>query len=96
MSPGKILRRWIEWDDDATAERVAHAYQATIPLTRASLCLDCEVVYEGTGRRTCPSCGSSASWPIGSALNREPASTEGRTTRLATRGHPTVPRTALS
>jgi hypothetical protein len=67
-----MWRRWIESDDETeTAERLAHAYQPAIPLGHASLCLDCEVVYEGTGRKTCPSCGSAAAWPIRNALNRD-------------------------
>ncbi len=40
----------------------------SIPLSRARLCIDCEVVWPANGRTTCPSCGSSAYWSMGGKL----------------------------
>ena len=82
MSPTEMFKRLIESESDTeAADRIASAYHPAIPLGRAALCLDCEVIYESTSRRSCPSCGSSAAWSIGHALNRD----ESRETK------PTVP-----
>lgn len=77
MTPTEMFRRLMESESETDeADRIASAYQPAIPLGRAALCLDCEVIYEATGRRSCPSCGSSAAWSIGHALNRDEARRE--------------------
>ncbi len=43
----------------------------TIPVGRAFLCLDCEQIFEASGDQTCPACGSSVSWGVRKALERE-------------------------
>lgn len=46
----------------------------TIPLARASLCLDCERVMPTEAQR-CPACGSEYVMPLAAWLNRQTAET---------------------
>ena len=41
-----------------------------IPLLRARLCLDEEVVYDGAAGEACPGCGSRKTWSLAKWLNR--------------------------
>lgn len=38
-----------------------------IPLQKATLCLDCEVIYQKNG--ICPNCGSRAGFPVSRWIN---------------------------
>lgn len=42
-----------------------------IPLARAMLCLDCDVLYDANAGRRCPACHSPYVMPIATWLNRE-------------------------
>jgi hypothetical protein len=45
----------------------------TIPLARAYVCLDCEIVVQPSEWQICPLCAGRYLFPIARWLNREPA-----------------------
>ena len=41
-----------------------------IPISRAVVCADCEVIYDRSAWSQCPSCASAEALPVSLALNR--------------------------
>jgi hypothetical protein len=41
-----------------------------MPLNAAAYCADCEAVFDGRNRHTCPACASSVAVPVSSLINK--------------------------
>ena len=72
MFSTQMFKKFIDPSDPAAVDKFFVHFRPTIPMDRALLCLDCEGIFEATGKQVCPSCGSSAAWAMGRALNRSP------------------------
>ena len=71
MTATQMFRKLIDPADPAQAGSLLENFRPTIPMDRAMLCLDCEVIFEAEGTQKCPACGSGMAWAISRALNRE-------------------------
>lgn len=54
-------------DGQEAVEMVEHDH---IPLSRASLCMNCQSIYRAS-QPTCPGCGSREGWPVAKWIERE-------------------------